>query len=62
MSGIPFFLADGVSSCSTHNGIHRLMLFQLSKEGKPGDTVEIAIPEQALKDFVDVLSAAVIRK
>ena len=56
MSGIPFFLADGVSSSSAHNGIHRLVLFHLDKDGKPSDEVEIAMPERALKDIVEVLS------
>lgn len=55
MSQVPLFLADGVSSCSTHNGIHRLVLFQLSKDAKPGEVVEIAIPDRALRDIVNVL-------
>lgn len=61
MSQVPLFLADGVSSCSTHNGIHRLVLFQLSKDAKPSDVLEIAIPDRALKDIVDVLSRVLIR-
>lgn len=62
MAGVPIHLADGVSSCSTHNGIHRLVLFQLTKDGKPSDTVEIALPDRALKDVVDVLSRLLTKR
>ena len=61
MAQPPLFLADGVSSSATHNGIHRIVLFQLSKDAKPTETVEIAVPDKALKDIVDPLSG-VLRK
>lgn len=56
MAQTPLFLADGVSSSATHNGIHRIVLFQLSKDAKPTETVEIAVPDKALKDVVEALS------
>lgn len=56
MAQTPLFLADGVSSSATHNGIHRIVLFQLSKDAKPTETVEIAVPDKALKDIVEALS------
>lgn len=61
MAQTPLFLADGVSSSATHNGIHRIVLFQLSKDAKPTETVEIAVPDKALKDIVEALSR-VLRK
>lgn len=61
MAQPPLFLADGVSSSATHNGIHRIVLFQLSKDAKPTETVEIAVPDKALKDIVEALSR-VLRK
>lgn len=61
MAQTPLFLADGVSSSATHNGIHRIVLFQLSKDAKPTETVEIAVPDKALKDIVEALSK-VLRK
>jgi hypothetical protein len=61
MAQPPLFLADGVSSSATHNGIHRIVLFQLSKDAKPTEIVEIAVPDKVLKDIVEALSR-VLRK
>ncbi len=55
MSAPPTVLIDGITSISTHNGVHRVVGFRLDPKGKPLEAVEIHVPGPALKALLEAL-------
>ena len=55
MPDIPRYLVDGLLSASTHNGVHRLMLYTLSGTESPEAVaqVELLIPDQSMPSIVE---------
>jgi hypothetical protein len=44
---------DGVSAIASHNGVHRIMCFRLSMEGKPEPALELVVPPGAAAALAD---------
>ena len=47
---------DGVSSIGTHNGVHRIVCYQLSESGKPQPNLELQIPAAAVRAFAEAIA------
>jgi hypothetical protein len=53
------YLVDGLLSVATHNGVHRLVFYELSETESPQaqPRLELAIPESALPSIVETLAS-----
>ena len=52
------YLIDGVSAVAIHNGVVRVQFMKLNVDGKPENSVEIAIPNPQLRSILDALVKA----
>ena len=48
-------LIDGVSTISSHNGIIRIVAYQLDNTGKQVPSVELLVPPGAVKSLLEAL-------
>jgi hypothetical protein len=59
MANTPKYLVDGLLSVSTHNGIHRLMFYELvgadSPQARP--YLELAIPAPAMPSIAEAITS-----
>ncbi len=47
---------DGISAIGTHNGVHRIVCYQLSESGQPKPNVELQIPAAAVRAFAEAIA------
>ena len=52
----PSVLIDGISSIGSHNGVHRVVCYRLTADGKPEPVVELLIGEGPLRGVIAALS------
>lgn len=45
---VPFCFVDGITSISSHNGVHRLVCYQLAADGTTVPCLELLIPGPAV--------------
>jgi hypothetical protein len=53
---VEFAFADGLATISTHNGVHRLVWYKLTSDGKPEQVLELIIPASSLDGIIEALS------
>jgi hypothetical protein len=59
MANTPKYLVDGLLSLITHNGVHRLMFYELSGADSPKARpyVELAIPAAVMHSIVETITS-----
>lgn len=55
MSTTPSFLADGIATIASHNGVHRVTFYKLTSDQKPEPAVELLLPEKAVAELAAAL-------
>jgi hypothetical protein len=53
----PKYLVDGLLSLTTHNGVHRLIFYELSEADSPRPYVELAIPAPVMHSIVETITS-----
>ena len=59
MANTPKYLVDGLLSLTTHNGVHRLIFYELSGADSPEARpyVELAIPAAVMHSIVETITS-----
>ena len=59
MTNTPKYLVDGLLSVTTHNGVHRLMFYELEGAESPQARpyIELAIPASAMPSIAEAITS-----
>jgi hypothetical protein len=59
MTNTPKYLVDGLLSLTTHNGVHRLIFYELAGADSPQARpyVELAIPAPVMHSIVETITS-----